>query len=305
MSHRRIRAFTLVELLVVVSIIGLLMAIMLPALAKSREAVQKTQCASNLRQIGIATAAYLVDNRDVFMRGSYHAGNLYGDFTRNKDVYALYSLYLGGKLNYNTSLAIGGADNDTYFANGLRFSTIGVFICSANMRYTSNPADPGPLNFSRNSYALWAFSGNDFKMTSNRLYRATTVATNYGYPVVDKNVAIWSDRCNLTNAGGNGGPAETNHWDNDAQLPEGGNVSRIDGSVVWYPYDYNTRLDPQATRKFILPHGAISGSQTAIPSGAIYSFLTGWVQTSPITSTSDKVALGRGYRTNFKYCFGD
>ncbi len=60
------RAFTLVELLVVISVIGLLMGILLPALGKARAAANRTYCAVNLRQIGVAFRSYLDDNRDIF-----------------------------------------------------------------------------------------------------------------------------------------------------------------------------------------------------------------------------------------------
>jgi prepilin-type N-terminal cleavage/methylation domain-containing protein/prepilin-type processing-associated H-X9-DG protein len=61
----RRRAFTLVELLVVVAIISLLIAIVLPSLARAREQARRVQCASNLRQVAIATIAYAGQNRGV------------------------------------------------------------------------------------------------------------------------------------------------------------------------------------------------------------------------------------------------
>ena len=56
------RAFTLVELLVVIAVIGILAALLLPALASARDKGRKTACVSNLHQIGIALLNYATDN---------------------------------------------------------------------------------------------------------------------------------------------------------------------------------------------------------------------------------------------------
>src|SRR5258706_129300 len=56
--------FTLVELLVVIGIIALLVAILLPALSKSREMARRAACLSNLRQVHMAFVLYAADNHD-------------------------------------------------------------------------------------------------------------------------------------------------------------------------------------------------------------------------------------------------
>jgi prepilin-type N-terminal cleavage/methylation domain-containing protein/prepilin-type processing-associated H-X9-DG protein len=111
--------FTLVELLVVIGIIAILIAMLLPALNKAREAAKATQCLSNERQIAMAMLSYAND-----YKGRFPSIYVYVSAVAEKDFwYEMILPYLGGPPWKGTTPL-----------------DIGVFACPS----TSEPALTGP-----------------------------------------------------------------------------------------------------------------------------------------------------------------
>jgi len=68
------RIFTIIELLVVISIIVILVSILLPALGKAKAVAYRTSCAGNLKNVSWAMLEYTTDNNSSFIPVSYLAG---------------------------------------------------------------------------------------------------------------------------------------------------------------------------------------------------------------------------------------
>jgi len=149
---RRTSGFTLVELLVVIAIIGILIALLLPAVQAARESARRAQCGNNLKQIGLAIHEYLETVRS-FPPGGITEGPCCG--TKSRTSWAISILpQLEQQALYDRY------DMDAYNEDSVnafvRESLVGTYICPSEMdvRRTDRP-ESGPgngLQYHRGSY---------------------------------------------------------------------------------------------------------------------------------------------------------
>jgi prepilin-type N-terminal cleavage/methylation domain-containing protein len=142
-AFRRCRGFTLIELLVVIAIIAILIGLLVPAVQKVREAAARTQCANNLKQLGIGTHNY---------HDSHHRFPLDGLVVQGSPT-SFYTLLLPYVEQQNAVL---GTDTSSVAATG---TPIKLFLCPSRR-------DGGAGG--KTDYAFACQTGLDWEVPGNR-----------------------------------------------------------------------------------------------------------------------------------------
>lgn len=157
MSRSCRNGFTLVELLVVIAIIGVLVALLLPAVQQAREAARRMQCTNNLKQVGLALHNYHDTFRSLPVNASVVSPGTEGRFINSVLVTLL--PYLEQKNVYDFARSTPGAapwlwSHDAGFKPMLG-NNISAYICPSD----GNSANPGPNAPKTNVMACFGDTG--------------------------------------------------------------------------------------------------------------------------------------------------
>lgn len=222
--------FTLVELLVVISIIALLIALLLPSLARAREKVRITLCSNNLRQFVTCTVLYDLDYKAVPM-GKYNQPN-----SLNSGAYQM-------KNSYGFSAKLAVCPSADIQASGIRFDWGRNFNDgdNADLTYVYLGAPGGHPR-----YPKWqGWHTNNMPHASDGLVMTESIVKPFVYyadatgsttyrpaPPSRRPLTFDLNYIGLGVALSNLMPNRPNHLLNDEQ-GAGNNVGFVDGHVIW------------------------------------------------------------------------
>jgi prepilin-type N-terminal cleavage/methylation domain-containing protein/prepilin-type processing-associated H-X9-DG protein len=205
------RAFTLIEMLVVIAIIAILAAMLLPTLGKAKQKAWTTSCISNLRQIGLGMRMYADDNGEFYPES-------------------------GGDIYWNATDA--GTKKQSWMQQ--IFSYVGntnAFNCPGNVQLPANLQ--GPFNYFNGCNAAYVTTGSFGSVKATAILypsafvlggdTAGTLNNGAGlqFDPLDADKDDYSQNC----VGGAADPDKTEYWQIHSK---GQNVMFADGHSKWY-----------------------------------------------------------------------
>lgn len=232
-SHKR-KAFTLVELLVVIAVIGILAALVLPALSKAKERAVRSECLNNLHQVNLLLTMYADSNNQKFPRMS--AGHWAWDIPRS----VADSIVDGGTSPLIFYCPANGFTKDDFMAQWVEF--------------ISNP--PSTNDYRVIGYAM-TFPGTACVLLTNQNPSTfpeaiTDSNTGISYPALPASERILTADATISKPGqanivnrslntyvGIDGAYVKKHRSAHIRgaYPSGGNVAMLDGHIEWRKFD--------------------------------------------------------------------
>ncbi len=314
-SRGKNAAFTLVELLVVITIIGMLMGLLMPAVGMVREAMRRTQCKNNLAQLGRAAQSHLTAQGH-FPTGGW--GYMWlgdpdcGYSARQPGGWIYNSLpYMGFNGIHDIGKGTGtpgGIKNDPFQTSGgtyqgeLKAAVVEVLYCPTRRRAIGYPSNQTSYNSPEPSTIPSLVGRTDYAGNggSNILYGAGPNLSDNCF-LNFTNCPSWSTADSvLTNpsSGCNGVFGERSEV---SQIPDGQSTVLLAGEKYLNPNDYNTGADPGDNNSALQGNGP-----GVIRWGATSSSIAGAaLPLRDAKSTVQQYSFGSAHAAGFNVVFCD